>query len=132
LPKETVPPVALAPEAPINETAAPAKTKTALPQPVEPYPVAINTAVFLARGDALFGTGDIASARLFYERAADSGSAQAAIRLGETFDPSFLARAGLNGARGDPADALKWYKRARELGASEADILIMSIERSSQ
>jgi TPR repeat protein len=82
----------------------------------------------LARGDALLGTGDIASARLFYERAADGGNAEAAIRLGETFDPSFLARARLNGVRGDLAVALKWYKRARELGANEADILVMSIQ----
>ena len=89
----------------------------------------IDTTALLTRGDALLGIGDIASARLFYERAADAGNAQAAIRLGGTFDPSFLAQARLNGVRGDPAVALKWYKRARDLGASEADILVLSIER---
>ena len=94
-----------------------------------PRPPAIDSAAFLARGDALFGIGDIVSARLFYERAADGGNAQAAIRLGETFDPSFLGQAGLHGVRADPAAALKWYKRARELGASEADILVMSLKR---
>lgn len=103
-------------------------TKPPEPEPV-PTSAAVNAAAFLTRGDALIATGDIASARLFYERAVDAGDAEAAIRLGETFDPAFLAHARLNGIRGDPATALKWYKRARELGASEADILVMSIER---
>jgi len=88
-----------------------------------------DATALLSRGDAVFGTGDIASARLFYERAADAGNAQAAIRLGETFDPAFLARAQMKGVRGDPAVALRWYKRARELGASEADVLVMSLDR---
>jgi hypothetical protein len=88
----------------------------------------IATQALVERGDMLFGTGDIVSARLYYERAVDAGSAEAALRLGETFDPSFLARARLNGMRGDPAVAVKWYKRARELGSMEADILVMSIE----
>jgi len=83
-----------------------------------------DTRTLLARGDALFDNRDIASARLFYERAADAGSAEAAIRLGATFDPSFLARARLTGARGDAAVAVKWYQRARELGAGEADVLV--------
>jgi len=90
---------------------------------------AIDASAFLVRGDALLGYGDVASARLFYERAADAGNAQAAIRMGGTFDPLFLAKARLNGVRGDPAVALKWYKRAQELGASEAGILLMGLER---
>ena len=89
---------------------------------------AIDTPVLVARGDTLFGTGDITSARLFYERAADAGSGQAALRLGESYDPSFLEQAHLRAVRGDPAVAIKWYKRARELGASEADLLLMSIQ----
>jgi len=42
---------------------------------------------FLARGDWLFATGDIASARLLYERAADAGEARAAVRLGRVSIP---------------------------------------------
>ena len=94
----------------------------------QPRPLGTDTDALVARGDLLFGMGDIASARLFYERAADTGNGQAAIRLGETFDPSFLFRSGLRGVRGDARLALKWYRRARELGAREADILISSIE----
>jgi TPR repeat protein len=82
----------------------------------------------LTRGDALFRKGDLAAARLFYERAADAGDGRAAIRLGETFDPVFLDRAQLRGARGDFSTALSWYRRARDLGAADADILIKSLE----
>ena len=49
----------------------------------------------MARGDSFLGAGDIASARLFYERAADAGDGHAALRLGATFDPDFLDRAGM-------------------------------------
>jgi TPR repeat protein len=90
----------------------------------------VETAALLSRGDALFERGDIASARLFYEHAANAGDAQAAIRLGETFDPAFLSRAQVKGVRGEPAVALTWYKRAQELGASDAEILVMSLQRN--
>jgi TPR repeat protein len=72
----------------------------------------------------LFGSGDLASARLFYERAANAGNGQAALRLGETYDPRFLDQARLRGARGDAAAAVFWYKRAHDLGMSEAEILL--------
>lgn len=78
----------------------------------------------VARGDALFSTRDIASARLFYERAADEGDAQAALRLGETYDANFLAQAHMSGVLGDAAAAAKWYRRARDLGSGEADLLL--------
>jgi TPR repeat protein len=83
----------------------------------------VETAPLVERGDRLFGVGDIASARLFYERAADAGDGQAALRLGETYDPAFLERAQLR-VQGDRALAVFWYQRARELGASEAEILL--------
>ena len=83
-----------------------------------------NLAVLLTRADSLLSTGDIVSARLFYERAADGGSGEAALRLGETYDPQFLAQAHLRGLRGDVATAILWYKRARELGVREAEILL--------
>jgi hypothetical protein len=78
------------------------------------------------RGDALFRTGDVVSARLFYERAAEGGDGLAALQLGETYDPAFLSRAGINGIRGDGVTATRWYLRASELGAGEAQILLKS------
>jgi len=74
----------------------------------------------MQRGDALFALGDVAAARLYYERAADAGEAQAAVRLGGTYDPAFLARFHVKGPQGNISVAAYWYQRARELGASEA------------
>jgi hypothetical protein len=75
---------------------------------------------FLARGDSFLGAGDVASARLFYERAADAGNWQAAIRMGATFDPAFLGRAGVRTV-GDPTKAQSWYLHALDLGAPKTD-----------
>jgi hypothetical protein len=81
---------------------------------------AVDVAGLLARGDGYLGRGDVTSARLFYERAADAGSGQGAMRLGATFDPSFLGRAGLVGTRSDQARADMWYHRARGLDTAAA------------
>jgi len=79
-------------------------------------------AALVARGDSFLGAGDIASARLFYERAADAGDGLAAFRLGATFDPDFLDRAGMRSSiRADPEQAASWYRRARELGMPQED-----------
>src|SRR5205814_1192023 len=87
----------------------------------QPRPPAEEIAVLLARGDALFATGDVASARLFYERAAEAGDGQAAVRLGHTFDPVFLHHAQQRGLRGDVDKAWDWYRRARELGVGQSE-----------
>jgi Peptidase C39 family len=85
-------------------------------------------AVLLMRGDKSLSSGDVASARLYYGRAANAGDGQAALRLGETFDPFFIDRAHLRSARGDLAAAVFWYRRARDMGAVEADVLLNSLE----
>ena len=64
---------------------------------------------------------------MFYERAANAGHGQAALRLGETYDPAFLARTRFTGARANAAIAAYWYQRARELDVPEADILLTAI-----
>jgi len=69
---------------------------------------AAEIARLLSRGDWLFATGDVASARRLYERAADAGEAQAAMKLGETFDPVFLDHSHLRGLHGDPGTAVFW------------------------
>jgi hypothetical protein len=103
--------------------------KTAAPPPTAGSRLsAEDTEALLARGDTLLSVGDVASARLFYERAVDAGGGLAAIRLGETFDPLFLDRVHLHGVRGDPGAALFWYRRARDLGASDAEVLLKALE----
>jgi hypothetical protein len=83
--------------------------------------------LLLRRGDSLLAAGDVASARLFYERAADAGDAQGALKLGEAYDPLFLTRINSIGVRGDITIAARWYRRAAELGASEAELLLKSV-----
>ncbi len=142
-PHRAAPPPTAAPEttaAPAASPAVPAPTEPAKPptvapgsgaQPTPPVaarPAAAELAALVARGDEIFATGDVASARLFYERAADAGDAQAALRMGESFDPGFLDQAHVRGAKGDPATAIYWYRRARDLGSAEAEILLKSPE----
>jgi hypothetical protein len=74
----------------------------------------------LTRGDTFLHAGDLTSARLFYERAADAGDPEAAMRMGASFDPAFLDRVGLQ-VRGDAAKALSWYRHALDLAASKTD-----------
>ena len=74
----------------------------------------------LTRGDTFLHAGDLTSARLFYERAADAGDREAAMRMGASFDPAFLDRVGLH-ARGDAAKALFWYRHALDLTAPKTD-----------
>lgn len=77
----------------------------------------IEIATLKARGDEFLNAGDITSARLFYQRAADGGDGSSAWRLGATLDPTFLSRAGIRGISGELDRALWWYQRARELDA---------------
>jgi hypothetical protein len=77
-------------------------------------------AELLDRGDSFLHAGDVASARLFYERAADAGDWQAAIRMGATFDPAFLGQAGVRTV-GEPNKAQSWYRHALDLGVPRTD-----------
>jgi hypothetical protein len=92
----------------------------------------MNTTALLARGDQLLGASDIASARLFYERAAEAGDARGALRMGMTFDMDFLARSGLLRVQGDPDQAISWYRRASALGNSKAEALEREIQDVAQ
>jgi TPR repeat protein len=85
-------------------------------------------AELLARGDTLLRGGDIASARLFYERAANAGNGPAALLLGATFDPVFLGRDAVRRVLADPAEAHLWYQRARNLGEAEAERRLKNLE----
>jgi hypothetical protein len=115
------PPAASPPAAPAVVPAPRLSAAAATPAPSGPGTTATDVAELLARGDAFLLIGDLTSARLFYERAADAGDRQAAMRMGATFDPAFLGRAGLRGARGDPAKANSWYSHALDLGAPGTD-----------
>jgi hypothetical protein len=75
----------------------------------------------IAKGNEQLDEGNIAAARLFYERAAEAGLAEGAMALGATFDAVELAHRKVRGISADNKQARRWYERARELGASEAE-----------
>jgi hypothetical protein len=115
------PPTPSAPPALV--TAAP--SVIALPPSTPPPSVQVDrerAESLLDRGRKLLASGNIASARLFFERAADAGLADGALAMGDTFDPIELGRLNAVGIHPDPNEARRWYERARELGAaSQAD-----------
>jgi cytochrome c553 len=77
---------------------------------------------WVGRGKQLLDTGDIAQARLFFQRAADYGNAQAAVLMANSYDPNTLPwRPGM-GLEAEPLRARQWYQLAVSLGAgSEAE-----------
>jgi TPR repeat protein len=74
----------------------------------------------LARGNALKVTGDLAGARLVFQRAAEAGNARAAFMLAETYDPIVLENLGELGLASDVKAARIWYGKAKELGSEAA------------
>jgi hypothetical protein len=74
----------------------------------------------MSRGNALIATGDLAGARLVYQRAAEGGDARAAFTLAETFDPIVLESLGETGLAPSVAMARTWYRKAKDLGSREA------------
>lgn len=71
----------------------------------------------LIAGQAHFTKGDLPAARRAFAKAMDTGLPEAALALGNTFDPVSLAKVGLKD-KGDPAAARRWYRRAFELALS--------------
>jgi hypothetical protein len=84
-------------------------------QPMNP-----EDAVLMERGLDLLKSGDIASARLLFQRLSYAGSADAALVLAATYDTRYLAQHSLIGVAGDETKAHDWYQRASELGSIEA------------
>jgi hypothetical protein len=77
-------------------------------------------AVLLKRAKSLLAIGDITSARLLLERAADAQEAEAALMLAGTYDPQVLGSQDLRSVTPDPAAARVWYQKAAQLGSADA------------
>jgi hypothetical protein len=90
-------------------------------------PDAADTEALRTQGDNSLRQGDVSTARLFYQRAAEAGDGEAALLLGHTYNPAFLAQLGVRGLRGDLAQATIWYRRAADLGDKDADIALRSL-----
>ena len=74
----------------------------------------------IAHGQKMIDVGYLAGARGYFKRAAEAGSADAALALGATYDPKFISDIGVKGIKGDLAEARAWYERAWELGSVSA------------
>jgi hypothetical protein len=90
---------------------------------------AAEVARLVARASVLLGQGDIGSARIVLERAAETGNAQASFTLAETYDPLILPKWGTYGTRGDATKARDLYARAEAGGIKEAKARFDALRR---
>lgn len=77
-------------------------------------------AALLKRAKGLLAIGDITSARLLLERAADAEAAEAALMLAGTYDPQVIGTQDMRSIAPDPAAARLWYQKAAQLGSVDA------------
>ena len=83
------------------------------------------------RGTDSLKSGDVSSARLLLRRAAEAGSASAALMLGTTYDPLALQQLGAIGVVPDVAQARQWYEKAAELGSDAASQRLANLAQTS-
>ena len=118
------PPVAAQPAAAQPATAQPVAVQPPAAQPAAAPPARRidpeEMATLMKRATDLLAAGDIPSARLLLERAADAQEPSAALMLAQTYDPEALGTSDVRNITPEPATARKWYRRAAQLGSSEA------------
>jgi hypothetical protein len=107
-------------------SAAEAAARPQRPPPAGASPAAV--AALLARGDALIAVGDVAAARLVYQRTAALDSARAATAAGRTYDPRFLRAIGAIGVVADADAAAAWYRKGAALGDADAAPLLDGLD----
>jgi TPR repeat protein len=86
----------------------------------------------ISRGNDFLKTGDFSAARTLLKRGAESGSADAALMLGKTFDPLFLHQIGAIGIKPDVAQCRQWYQKAVELGSEAAAQQLANLTQTGQ
>lgn len=79
-----------------------------------------DIAMLLKQGEQFVSVGDVAAARVLFERAAEAGDSTAALALGATYDPVVLAKLGVRGIDPDAEKAHHWYQKAQEFGSPQA------------
>ena len=71
--------------------------------------------MMLAQGQKRLETGDVASARLFYQRAAEAGSPKGARILAKLYDAAALGQLGITDVAPDPVRTQFWLGYAQRL-----------------
>jgi TPR repeat protein len=106
------------------QTRAPVAAAPAAAAPVAAPPArklaADEMAALMKRSKDLLAAGDIPSARLLLERAADAQEASAALLLAQTYDPDVLGTQDSRSITPDPAAARSWYQKAAQFGSPDA------------
>ena len=74
----------------------------------------------IKRSELLISQGDIASARILLQRAAEAHDERAALALGATYDPIMLTLQKAYGVDADTTLARMWYGKARDYGSKDA------------
>jgi hypothetical protein len=72
----------------------------------------------LQKGEERLAAGDVAVARLYFERVAESGDPRGATGMARTYDAEVLARLPVIGLTPDPDTARRWSERAKTLEAA--------------
>jgi TPR repeat protein len=85
----------------------------------------------MAHGQKMVDVGYFPGARAYFKRAAEAGSAEAALALGGTYDPALVAEIGARGIEPEPAQARAWYERARALGSADAEAKLIALARAA-
>ena len=89
-------------------------------------------ATLVSRGTEFMQSGDLSSARLLLRRAAEAGSASAALMLAMTFDPLVLHQLAAIGVVPDVAQARQWYEKAAALGSDAASERLAKLVHTGQ
>jgi TPR repeat protein len=84
----------------------------------------------MVHGQKMIEVGYLAGARAYFKRAAEAGSAAAALALGDTYDRVLIDSIGAHGIKADLAQARTWYERARELGSEEAKAKLERLKKA--
>jgi TPR repeat protein len=76
--------------------------------------------LLMKQGEQFIAAGDVVTAQIVFQRAAEASNANAAMALGATYDPTVLAKLGVVGMSADVEKARSWYQTAEKLGSPEA------------
>jgi hypothetical protein len=87
-----------------------------------------RVADLMAHGKKMIDVGYLAGARAYYKRAAEAGSADAALAVGATYDTVFIDAIGAHGTPPDLASAKIWYDRAKALGIQDAEAKLRALK----
>jgi TPR repeat protein len=108
-------------------TPAPAAVSTPIPvdkmartEPPAPQAADAEVARLMERAERLLEEGDVGTARILLERAAEAGSPLATFMLAESYNPTVLFYWSTVGTRGDVAKAQQLYAKAAADGVEAA------------